>query len=175
MIHSIHANNISGHMYRGYIVSNDREVIELHNDEERPVWYVFSGMGSQWPEIGRELMCLPTFDNSLRRSARVLKPYGFDLMDLIHNGTERIFDDVLNSLVSIVSTQVALVDLLNLLEIKPDGIIGHSIGEVSCAYADGCFTLEQTVLTAYWRGILLKENGLANNMGEHPMVHIWNT
>ncbi|MCH1932380.1 acyltransferase domain-containing protein, partial [Shewanella sp. A25] len=33
-----------------------------------------------------------------------------------------------------------------------DGIIGHSAGELACAYADGCFTAEQTILAAYWRG-----------------------
>jgi fatty acid synthase len=36
--------------------------------------------------------------------------------------------------------------------IKPDFIIGHSIGELACAYADETLTLEQTVLITYWRG-----------------------
>lgn len=38
------------------------------------------------------------------------------------------------------------------LEIIPDGIIGHSVGELGCAYADGCFTAEETILAAYARG-----------------------
>ena len=48
--------------------------------------------------------------------------------------------------------QIALVDVLRTLEIHPDGIIGHSTGEIACAYADGCCTAEQTLLCAYWRG-----------------------
>jgi fatty acid synthase len=36
--------------------------------------------------------------------------------------------------------------------IDADGIIGHSTGEMCCAYADGCLTREQTILLAYWRG-----------------------
>lgn len=36
--------------------------------------------------------------------------------------------------------------------ITPDGIIGHSVGELGCAYADGCFSAEQMVLCAYARG-----------------------
>lgn len=36
--------------------------------------------------------------------------------------------------------------------IAPDGIIGHSVGELGCAYADGCFTAEQMMLAAYSRG-----------------------
>lgn len=45
-----------------------------------------------------------------------------------------------------------MVDLLNSLGIVPDGIIGHSVGELGCAYADGCFTAEEMILSAYARG-----------------------
>lgn len=47
---------------------------------------------------------------------------------------------------------MALIDVLNALEITPDGIIGHSVGEIACAYADGCLTAEETVLGSYYRG-----------------------
>ena len=43
---------------------------------------------------------------------------------------------------------------------KPDGIIGHSLGEVACGYADGCLTLEQTILTAYWRAKCVQSAGI---------------
>lgn len=36
----------------------------------------------------------------------------------------------------------------------PDNIIGHSLGEIGCAYADDCFTAEQTILTSYFRGVV---------------------
>ena len=32
-------------------------------------------------------------------------------------------------------------------------MIGHSVGEFGCAYADGCFTAEQMILSAYSRGL----------------------
>lgn len=38
---------------------------------------------------------------------------------------------------------------MNSLRIKPDFIIGYSIGELVCAYADQCLTLEETVEAAY--------------------------
>lgn len=31
--------------------------------------------------------------------------------------------------------------------------LGHSVGELGCAYADGCFTAEQMILSAYSRGM----------------------
>ena len=39
-----------------------------------------------------------------------------------------------------------------MLDIRPDGILGHSTGEIACGYADGCMTREETLLCAYWRG-----------------------
>lgn len=55
---------------------------------------------------------------------------------------------------------MALVDLLFSVGITPDGIVGHSVGELGCAYADGTFTAEQTVLAAYWRGRSILESKL---------------
>lgn len=45
-----------------------------------------------------------------------------------------------------------MVDILTSLGIRPDGIVGHSVGELGCAYADGGLTAAEAVLAAYWRG-----------------------
>lgn len=45
-----------------------------------------------------------------------------------------------------------MTDVLKSLGIEPDGIIGHSVGETTASYADGCLTHEQTILAAYYRG-----------------------
>ena len=37
--------------------------------------------------------------------------------------------------------------------ITPDGIVGHSVGELGCAYADESFTAREVILAAYWRGM----------------------
>lgn len=44
------------------------------------------------------------------------------------------------------------MSILASVGIKPAGIIGHSQGELGCAYADGGLTAEQAVLAAYARG-----------------------
>lgn len=53
-----------------------------------------------------------------------------------------------------------MVDVLTALGLTPDGIVGHSVGELGCAYADGAFTAEQTILAAYWRGRSILESNL---------------
>lgn len=50
------------------------------------------------------------------------------------------------------------------LDIVPDGMIGHSVGELGCAYADGCFTAEEMILAAYARGRASIETKLPDGM-----------
>jgi fatty acid synthase len=57
-----------------------------------------------------------------------------------------------NSLSCIYCLQMGLVDVLRAVGIEPDGIVGHSVGELGCAYVDGCLTEEQMVLAAYYLG-----------------------
>ena len=162
LIHNIHSKTIAGHSFRGYEILGEPQVREVSSyvADKRPIWYVFSGMGSQWAGMGKQLWPIETFQRSLRRCADALKPEGIDLLDLILSGTTDTFASVLNSFVSIAAIQVALVDVLTMIGIQPDGIVGHSVGELGCAYADGTFTAEQTVLAAYWRGKSIQESKL---------------
>ncbi|GAB0090084.1 Fatty acid synthase [Sergentomyia squamirostris] len=162
MVNDIHSKDISQHKYRGYTVMSSegpsREVNQI-DELKRPVWFVYSGMGSQWAHMGRELMQIQCFSNSINRCAEALRPEGIDLFEILFNYEESRFD-VLTSFVSITAIQVALTDILTNLNIIPDGIVGHSSGELGCAYADGCFTPEQSVLAAYWRGRSLLDANL---------------
>nr|CAD7607334.1 unnamed protein product [Timema genevievae] len=56
--------------------------------------------------------------------------------------------------------EIALVDFMKVLNIIPDGYIGHSVGELGCAYIDGCLTAEETILAAYYRGLASIETDL---------------
>lgn len=53
-----------------------------------------------------------------------------------------------------------LVNLLKQLDVIPDGMIGHSLGEIGCAYADGTLTMEEAIMISYWRGRLLRDSKL---------------
>lgn len=146
--------------FRGCTVlnaSDDFEEIQKCGPEPRPTWFVFAGMGTQWHGMGRKMMELDIFRQSIQKSSKTLSQYGIDLYDLIMNGDETTFDQTIPSFIGIASIQVALVDLLTAMEIKPDGIVGHSVGELGCAYADGSLTAEETVLAAYWRGRCISE------------------
>lgn len=163
LIDEVHSRNINGHAYRGYAVLKDqvvKEVMQVPGDD-RPIAFVYSGMGSQWPGMAKDLMQLECFKNSIKRCADALKPHGVNLEDIIINGSDATFDNVLNSFVSIAAMQVALTDVMRTLGVEPNVIVGHSVGEVGCAYADGTLTAEQAVLAAYSRGRAILESKLA--------------
>lgn len=60
--------------------------------------------------------------------------------------------------------QIGLVDLLKKIHITPTHILGCSIGDVACAYADGALTLEQAVLTSYHLGLASKSKNPEQEM-----------
>jgi fatty acid synthase len=60
--------------------------------------------------------------------------------------------------------QIGLVDVLKAVGLEADGIVGHSVGELGCGYMDGCFTAEQMVLAAYYRGRASLETGLIDGL-----------
>lgn len=80
---------------------------------------------------------------------------------------EKIFEDHVNIMLGITAIQLALVDLLNTLELKPTKIFGYSIGEISCAYADKAITLEQALLCSYYVGQASKNKGKDNILVEN--------
>ena len=43
------------------------------------------------------------------------------------------------------------------MDIEPDGILGHSVGEIACGYADGSLSAEEAILAAYWRGFSIQQ------------------
>ena len=60
--------------------------------------------------------------------------------------------------------QIGLVDVLRAVGLEPDGVVGHLVGELGCAYVDGCFTAEQMVLAAYYHGRACLETELIKGL-----------
>lgn len=51
------------------------------------------------------------------------------------------------------AVQIAIVDLLREWGLKPEATIGHSAGELAAAYAARLITAEDTIISAYLRGV----------------------
>ena len=170
-------NNIRGFGIFKHDEKSNRAVcihkeVENYSGTQRPVVWVFSGMGSQWPGMLSDLMKVPRFAESIDRSHAVLATKNINLKEIIKSQDKNIFDSFLNSSVGIISIEIALTDVLKSLGLQPDYIIGHSIGELVCAYADGCLTAEETILAAFTRGsIAVESNVVVGGMAAVGLHH----
>ena len=166
LLHTAFRTNIPGHPFRGVGLlragSSDMgpEIAVANSDTagHRPVWIIFPGMGSQWNQMGKDLMKIEPFSESVGRSRATLKNLGVDLDELLEAKNEAIFNDIRLAVLAINSIQVAIWDTLKELQITADGFIGHSTGELLCAYADDCFTAEEMLLVTDARGRAFKES-----------------
>ncbi|KAL2719273.1 fatty acid synthase-like [Vespula squamosa] len=163
LLHDIHLKGTSGHLYRGYTITgfktSDEKTREIENysDTKKPILFVFSGIGSQWPGMGQALMRFTVFAKAIEKCDAVLKRCKLNIYDILIKKDNSMFDNILHSIVGIAAVQIGLVDLLTSVGVIPDYVIGHSIGELGCAYADGCLTTEEMILAAYSRGRALTE------------------
>ncbi|CAH0402646.1 unnamed protein product [Chilo suppressalis] len=162
LIHNIHKNRISKHLARGIGIYSTKDnktithclMADNYDEISRPLWYVYSGMGSQWIGMGRSLMLIPIFNKAIQRCHNILEPKGIDLIHILTSTDETIYDNILNSFVGISAVQIGLTDILTAVGLVPDKVIGHSMGELGCAYVDGCLTAEEMILLAYNRGLV---------------------
>ena len=109
-------------------------------------------MGCQWNGMFKEITKIDLMIQSLIKTSFIVNShFGFDLFNLLTDDSNNILDNSDLTALAITATQMALIDLMNALDIKPDYIIGHSLGELACAYSDGCLNRRQTIMKAYWR------------------------
>ncbi|KAL1471045.1 hypothetical protein MTO96_040147 [Rhipicephalus appendiculatus] len=134
------------------VVAEVFKVVEQAPSVKRPLWYAFTGMGCQWNGMARQMMHFELFARSIHKLHDWLfEELGVDLIDLVTSDEPRN-PTMVSPFIAISAIQVALVDMLRAMGLQPDGIVGHSVGEVGCAYADGGLTAVQAVLCSYWRG-----------------------
>jgi fatty acid synthase, animal type len=134
----------------------DRQVKTLEKSN-RPIVFIYSGVGSQWLEMGRDLMKIPLISESISKCHEILLKHDIDLKNILTSNCPDVFKNCINIFVGITSIQIALTDLLHKIGVKSNFFIGHSVGELGCAYADENLTLEETILTAYHRGVAIIE------------------
>jgi myxalamid-type polyketide synthase MxaE and MxaD len=115
---------------------------------ERPprVAFIFSGHGSEWVGMGRELLASePTFRQALERCDEALRPHvGWSVVELLGSpDSERLMDERGALQPVTFALQVALAALWESWGVKPHAVVGHSLGEVAAACVAGVLPLEQ--------------------------------
>ena len=127
-----------------------------------PVWFMFSGQGAQYPNMGRLLYDQQeTFRECVDRCATGLHRHlGLDIRTVLFpkqsSDEERLHQTALTQPALFV-LEYALVQLWAAWGIRPQAMIGHSLGEYVAACVSGVFTLEDALAIVALRGRLMQE------------------
>lgn len=131
------------------------ELMGRRHTSRAPVVFVASGLGAQYAGMAAPLMCFPVFRKTMEQCHAALAGSGVDLLRLVADvgsQAEHLLAYADCAFVATIAVHIALIVLLAAIGIRPDMFIGHSIGEITCAYLDGKLSLEQTLRTAYYLG-----------------------
>jgi len=114
----------------------------------RVIW-VMSPQGGQWPGMGLSLLRDPVAGAVLRRCDAVLRELaGWSLIEaLCQPAPLSRSAAVVQPL--LVCQQMAMAERLRRWGVEPDEIVGHSLGEISAAWAAGALDLEDAVRTIF--------------------------
>ena len=102
--------------------------------------FVYSGQGSQWAGMGRQLLAdEPAFAAAVAELEPVfVEQVGFSLQQVLAGGEPVVGIDRIQPV--LVGMQLALTALWRSYGVEPDAVIGHSMGEVTAAVVAGALT-----------------------------------
>ncbi|WP_342381518.1 SDR family NAD(P)-dependent oxidoreductase [Myxococcus stipitatus] len=127
--------------------------------------FMFPGGGAQYPDMGRGLYAAePAFREAVDQCCALLRPrLGFDLKPLMYpdadsaaNAGQRLKRTSL-ALPALFTVEYAMARLWESWGLKPEAVIGHSLGEYTAACLAGVFSLEDALALVVLRGKLFEE------------------
>ncbi|KAL4796711.1 hypothetical protein BDV19DRAFT_387903 [Aspergillus venezuelensis] len=146
------------------------DVGNQRNTARSSIAFVFSGQGSFYTGIGRDLIAqYPPFAKEINRLDQLSLLHGFpSILPSLHS---RPCSEVtpLEAQLTTVCVQIALTQLWRYLGVRPQVVIGASLGEYAALHAAGALSASDTIYLVGQRALLMQELCAANS---HTMLAV---
>ena len=128
------------------------------NSRSPKIAFLFTGQGSQYPSMGRQLYeTQPRFRETLEECDRLLVPYlEHNLLEILYPQQSKIHQTAYTQ-PALFTIEYALSQLWQSWGIKPNVVMGHGVGEYVAATIAGIFSLEDGLKLIAHRGRLMQQ------------------
>jgi [acyl-carrier-protein] S-malonyltransferase len=114
--------------------------------------YIFPGQGAQFPGMGKDLYETSAVAKDLFERANEI--LGFRITDIMFEGTAEELKETKVTQPAVFLHSVILAKVLN---VKPDMVAGHSLGEFSALVVNGALSFEDGLKLVYQRAMAMQK------------------
>ena len=145
--------------------ASQRVFTNYQQPSHRPVAFMFSGQGAQYVNMARELYEVePIFREQVDLCSDLLKPIlGLELLDVLYpteENTKKASEQLQQTAITqpaLFVIEYALAQLWMAWGLRPEVMLGHSIGEYVAATLAGVFSLKDALALVAARGQLMQQ------------------